>query len=932
MRAPKDCDIAAARLELDVAGEQNPEPYVVGLTADNPLAIALPKSSLQQGKQAAAIPARGACGAAQHPSTSANCPLHCVGGGNMFSDKLNQIAERYPLWTLVLVLRVPLIVVTGYALMVSDWLVEDVAFEAVRYVVLDKPYQLYLIAPLLLLAGFAIRFCGETMIDLITPRLRQKGGLPGFVVWILPGLLAAQIGILTGAEFIHVAFDKNDFGTDNPTLFPFAPSSMNQPAALAGAAYILIGLLVCTLPTRWIVSVGNGIAPLLRILNTSAFTHATAFALLATAVGVFFLFADWTNPQPAQYVGTFGVIALWAFAAVMYFSPFALLAHFVRVPVLLLLTIAAFAFSVFDLNDNHEFRTVAVDIKPGKKMHFQESLSLEAWLAAREKIDLDKYDRYPIFIVAAEGGGLRSAYFTNRVLNTLQAICPSFALHTIAITGVSGGSVGAASFVAQVKNRIKPDPDKPPCDLSSRKGALSFDEDRTVYGDDHLAALLAATLFPDAVQRILWWPIPEFDRARAIECSFERGLARSYVSVGDPCSVRSLHLGNIYHGDSSKVEPPQLFFNTTSVGTGAPLPIATRCIPYPRNKSPGDFSTTSSVASMVHGHLVGDSSTACGEAAPGNPKDLPLVTAAFLSARFPFVLPPARIPAPQENADYISTDRLLDGGLYEDSGTWLAQQIATKLLEKKDDPTRRAIDRVQIRILVIRSTPCLYQRGRADAPHNDPRAQRVVRMLGQCIDQLVPDPTFRGPSELSSPWRALLNTRITRGYDAQDSLRKFAATHSNSVSVTEIRLFNLRDVRIPLTWSLSRESRRLLDKAVAHIAPDQWRPPEQTTEQAAAAFRQEKIRLAHDGFKGTTGTRQPKQSYACAIRDLYKVKGAGDDPLKEDCKNEPPSPATPPPESLPTEEDIVIDDDPIKDPLPQIPELDRCENCAPKKP
>ena len=53
---------------------------------------------------------------------------------------------------------------------------------------------------------------------------------------------------------------------------------------------------------------------------------------------------------------------------------------------------------------------------------------------------------HPLFIVATEGGGIRAAYWTATVLGTIQDADSSFADHVLAISGVSGGSLGAAVF------------------------------------------------------------------------------------------------------------------------------------------------------------------------------------------------------------------------------------------------------------------------------------------------------------------------------------------------------------------------------------------------------------------------------------------------------------------------------------------------------
>jgi hypothetical protein len=54
----------------------------------------------------------------------------------------------------------------------------------------------------------------------------------------------------------------------------------------------------------------------------------------------------------------------------------------------------------------------------------------------------------PIYLVAASGGGLRAAYWTGAVLGDLQDQNPAFSEHLFVVSGVSGGGLGAATFIA----------------------------------------------------------------------------------------------------------------------------------------------------------------------------------------------------------------------------------------------------------------------------------------------------------------------------------------------------------------------------------------------------------------------------------------------------------------------------------------------------
>jgi hypothetical protein len=74
---------------------------------------------------------------------------------------------------------------------------------------------------------------------------------------------------------------------------------------------------------------------------------------------------------------------------------------------------------------------------------------LNEWIASRNA-HATKERPYPVFIITAEGGGIRAAYWAATVLGALQDQNPYFADHVLAMSGVSGGSVGASIFAALV--------------------------------------------------------------------------------------------------------------------------------------------------------------------------------------------------------------------------------------------------------------------------------------------------------------------------------------------------------------------------------------------------------------------------------------------------------------------------------------------------
>src|SRR5258706_2825494 len=80
--------------------------------------------------------------------------------------------------------------------------------------------------------------------------------------------------------------------------------------------------------------------------------------------------------------------------------------------------------------------------------------------------------KYPVFVVAAQGGGYYAAYHSGLFLARLEDRCPSFADHTFAVSSVSGGSLGAAVFAEgmrlQSQHKVRAH-DETPC----AEGALA---------------------------------------------------------------------------------------------------------------------------------------------------------------------------------------------------------------------------------------------------------------------------------------------------------------------------------------------------------------------------------------------------------------------------------------------------------------------------
>ena len=284
----------------------------------------------------------------------------------------------------------------------------------------------------------------------------------------------------------------------------------------------------------------------------------------------------------------------------------------------------------------------------------------------------------PIIVVATSGGGIQAEAWTARVLSGLrqdlqrlnQEQDSKFAKSIVLISSVSGGSVGAMYFV----DAYKPDGTLPRVgdDLESytaviESQASSLDEVTwgLVYPD------LFWSLFPPL--RGLWFrpfhvlngPNLTSDRGTALEDSWRLSS-----------TLRSATLGG-WQRDTAAGIRPAVIFNATIVETGARFLLSTTTM------GPGPTSE--------NGQMIGrkEFSTLYGD------YDVPIVTAARLSASFPYVTPAARI----WKQDLFAKDyHIVDGGFYDNYGIattieWLDN--ALRHVEKSRMPSKVII--VQIR-------------------------------------------------------------------------------------------------------------------------------------------------------------------------------------------------------------------------------------------
>jgi hypothetical protein len=436
----------------------------------------------------------------------------------------------------------------------------------------------------------------------------------------------------------------------------------------------------------------------LRSLGTPTLGFLAAAVLAAVALLLVFVL------QLQDVAPAFGTAAIMLFAATGWIaagSALDILGMKLRVPVFLGLFALAVLFS--PLNDNHAVRTL-----PAQPLDTGTELDVRALLREWMKHQPPRAKAYPLFLVNAEGGGIRAAFWTASVLGEIQGAMPRFGTQLFSLSGVSGGSLGAGIFAALLAEQ------------RAGNALIAKQSAQKILGADFLSPVVAALLYPDLVQRLLPFPVAHFDRALALEQAWERAWRRE-VQGSDRLAEPMARLRE------AQGWAPVLFLNATWVETGK------RIIASQAEIGAQDFVD----AEDAHAFFA--------------PQGLRLSTAVHMSARFTYVSPAGTLA--KNGAAY---GRVVDGGYFENSGATATLEIAKTInlmaADRKEDPRWRRVEPIVIHISnepVYRSYPPETLAQGAGHPKIGPA---------------------RWMPEIGSPLRTLLSTREARGTYARETL------------------------------------------------------------------------------------------------------------------------------------------------------------------
>ena len=290
-------------------------------------------------------------------------------------------------------------------------------------------------------------------------------------------------------------------------------------------------------------------------------------------------------------------------------------------------------FSFF--NNNHAIRTLekTEEVRSTIDDHFHR------WYTQR----YNGKDTVPVFLVAGQGGGVRSAYWMAQVLSELHETSSQFDANTYAFSLVSGGSLGVATYKGLLKSNQEP------------KHAS-----HRILSQDFLSPVTSWLVVTDLIQQFLPFPVRSIDRARALEYSWEE-------------SVRSASSDFLSKGFlSSYAEDDCMYmFSSTRSENGFRTMLSNVQVPD------SVFSQTEDLFSVIG-------------------RDIPLSTAISVGARFPFVTPPALI----YDREGKKWGHLVDGGYVENMGA----MALLELYEHLQQLARKREYKLKFTFVLIKNT------------------------------------------------------------------------------------------------------------------------------------------------------------------------------------------------------------------------------------
>ncbi len=329
----------------------------------------------------------------------------------------------------------------------------------------------------------------------------------------------------------------------------------------------------------------------------------------------------------------------------------------------------------------------------------------ERWLGARQSASEKPF---PVFIVAASGGGLRAAMRTAYFLEHLRLHCPAATRHILAISAVSGGAFGALIHAAHMKflqeqGALLPSSQPAPhCRLGLEERLMVEEKEQqkreqkadsplldTFFQTEIIPSIVGAGLFSDLFQRMV--PprlLPAIDRSKAFKEAFADSWRNAVDTVrkqaepvnrgGDAgmCSARDFLDCASDRYWSSDAALPLLVFNATSATNGRPIILS---------NIDADLLEGLNFVEPPLLPKLGESVLADAQSSGANFR-FSLISGASASAGFPIALP-ATVFEDVGGRRHM----LVDGGYFDNSGLATALTIRQNIAARLSQQTAGAV-------------------------------------------------------------------------------------------------------------------------------------------------------------------------------------------------------------------------------------------------
>lgn len=463
-------------------------------------------------------------------------------------------------------------------------------------------------------------------------------------------------------------------------------------------------------------------------LMGASFFAITAFLY---ALGFFLLRPDRGSMPALGYVLLILMLAGWALPGLSFFL------DRYRVPVLLpLLGLSYLSSQVFDTDHYYKLLVPKVLPAPGPARVAAQTLPSaspgEAFRAAEAK---NPEPGHPVVVVATTGGGITASLWTTRVLTSLQReIGPDFSRSVRLISSVSGGSVGTMYFLDGFT------PQGPPA-------AADLDRIVAAAGKPSVDAAAWGLAYPDLWRVFFGFlvaPNKTLDRGWALERAWRSHLLHRDATLAD------------WGAGTSAGWLPAAVLNATASETGEQFLLTPLGWDHPWK---GRFFSTVYPT-----------------------RDLPVSTAARLSATFPWVSPMTRAQD-VDGRPAAPGFHLADGGYFDNFGV----VSVVNWLRSLPDNQWQELKQRGLLLVLIRSSP--------DSPESaGPRARQSQGWL------------WSGVGPLLTMYNVRTSAQASTGDVELALVQKVLAC--NGVNNLEV-VFQLQRSS-PLSWKLTEEETKAI--------------------------------------------------------------------------------------------------------------------------